>query len=84
MMEARRVVEELKRELQTRRDFYPKWIMAGRIDARTAAHRIDCIASAIALIEPLVKPEVPEPQEPEQYELPITPEDDTNPGDDVK
>jgi hypothetical protein len=44
-------IAELQRELKVRERLYPHWAEAGKIDPKTAAHRILCLRVAIAMLE---------------------------------
>ena len=44
-------IDELKRELQVRRNVYPHWVKTDRIKPELAAHRILCMQKAIVYLE---------------------------------
>jgi len=44
---------ELRRELATREDVYPRWITVGKISQRTADHRSQVIRDVLADLEKL-------------------------------
>jgi hypothetical protein len=43
-------INELLREVRVRERLYPAWTEAGKIDPKTAAHRILCLRAAIAML----------------------------------
>ncbi len=46
-------IDEITRELATRRRVYPPWIDSGKISAAVAAHRIACLESVLEYLQPL-------------------------------
>ena len=49
----REEIEELKRELRTRRQVYPGWQATGKITSKEAEHRKACLESTIERLEAL-------------------------------
>lgn len=54
----RQQVEELEREVATRRRVYPGWVRKGKITPGAAGHRLRCLDDLIAYLRTYV----PDPQ----------------------
>ena len=50
-------LQELKRELQARRNVFPLWFKKGKITKEQAAHRVNCLLAVIDDFEARHKPE---------------------------
>jgi hypothetical protein len=47
--------DELQREIKMRQAVYPRWILSGKIDERTAAIRVLVLQACLAFIETELK-----------------------------
>ena len=55
---AEKLLAELKREAQKRREVYPNWVREGKLSAQTAAHRIVVMEQlALAVEQSIAKPD---------------------------
>jgi len=53
MMDIPEQIQAVRRELQKRRNFYPKWVQMGKITQKKADYEIDCMEAVLQTLQVL-------------------------------